>query len=636
MSRKFLLSLLVILLSSLFFVSLNASDKSTATIANEESQPEDTLWHHKHFLDWNKLSLSKQHQNARNNIVVLKNDNALLPIGRLDKSIVWVSFGGLSSGFEQGMKNYTSVFQHFHIKSEIDLLHTLPKIHSSDLVLVSLHGEKGKIHHEQWQLVDKITPKNKAVLVLFGNINGHHKEHQFQHFQSLVFAPDNHPIMQNETAQLLFGAFGASAKLDDHLNKEFPLGHGMTTVPNGRFSFRSPEEFGISASQLKKMDEIALNGIQQGAYPGCQILATYKGSVIYNKCFGNKTYKGNDPVQASDVYDIASVTKIAASTLLAMHLHSQNKFDLNKKLGDYLGDWTKNTVYNSVSIKDMMAHQAGFTPWIPFYKTTLKNGKTNERIYSTEKKEGFTVQVAANLFLRNDYVDSMYAQIVKTPLNTPKKYEYSDLCFYFVQRINELQTGRKQNDYLEKEIYRPMGLHRIGYLPYNRIPLTEIAPTENDKLFRNQLIHGFVHDQGAAMLGGVGGHAGLFSNASDLAAIMQLFMHKGTYAGMNFFNTITTEEFTKQQFSGNKRGAGFDRPNGGGGGICCNSASQKSFGHSGFTGTLAWADPENEIIFVFLSNRVYPDAENWKIREMHIRTEIQEAFYSAVKNRKIN
>jgi CubicO group peptidase (beta-lactamase class C family) len=199
-----------------------------------------------------------------------------------------------------------------------------------------------------------------------------------------------------------------------------------------------------------------------------------------------------------------------------------------------------------------------------------------------------------------------------------------------MQPIFEKITGEKQDVYVRNHIYNLMGLRYINYLPLVRNPEVRVAPTEKESYFRNQMICGYVHDPGAAMLGGIGGHAGVFANATDLASIMQLFLNNGTYAGQTFFDEPTRSYFTKAQYPGNKRGIGFDRPNASGGGTCDELASQKSFGHSGFTGTLAWADPENEVVFIFLSNRVYPSQDNWKLRDMGIRTQIQHVVYEIV------
>jgi CubicO group peptidase (beta-lactamase class C family) len=316
-------------------------------------------------------------------------------------------------------------------------------------------------------------------------------------------------------------------------------------------------------------------------------------------------------------------------------LNWKSKFDLNKSLGDYIPEVTGKSGYGSIVIREMMAHQAGLTPWIAFYKRTLKNGQLNPEIYSNEQKDGFDLKVADGIFMKRSYVDSMYAQITRTSLGV-KKYEYSDLCYYFTQKILEKQIGIGQDNYLLENIYKPMGLRYARYSPLNYFDKSNIVPTERDMNFRKQLLHGTVHDPGAAMLGGVAGHAGLFCNATDLASIMQVFLNKGNYGGMQFFDNKTTTDFTKQQFAGNRRGAGFDRPNASGGGTCDKLASQQSFGHSGFTGTLAWADPKDKVIFIFLSNRVHPDQDNWKLRDMGIRTDIQRVVYEAINSRKKN
>ena len=446
-------------------------------------------------------------------------------------------------------------------------------------------------------------------------------------------AKENHEIAQERVSQLIFGSIGAIAKLGKELrsmDQVFPAGQAIQTSSNGRLKFSSPEEIGVDSKKLTGIDLIAQEGIEKGAYPGCQVLVAVNDQIIWRKCYGKQSYDANATnVQNNDVYDIASVTKIAASTLLAMHLQSKGHYSLDKKLKDYIPEVTGDGPFGNILIRDMMAHQAGLTPWIPFYKRTIQNGTWNTNIYSQEQKPGFERQVATGLYINDAYTDSMYAQILRSTLG-PKKYEYSDLCYYFTQKILEKQIGQKQHTYLEKQIYRPMGLRYMRYLPLEHFDKSHIIPTENDQAFRKQLLHGFVHDPGAAMLGGVAGHAGIFANATDLASVMQLFLNRGEYAGMEFFSESVCNEYTKQQFPGNRRGAGFDRPNASGGGTCDELASSQSFGHSGFTGTLAWADPKNKVIFIFLSNRVNPSQDNWKIRDMNIRTRIQHVIYQSL------
>jgi CubicO group peptidase (beta-lactamase class C family) len=300
-------------------------------------------------------------------------------------------------------------------------------------------------------------------------------------------------------------------------------------------------------------------------------------------------------------------------------------------LENYLPELTANTVYSSVRLKDMMAHQAGFHPWIPFYTETLLNKKLNPKYYQQYPSDSFNVRVTENLYIMTNYEEEMYNQILRKPLKS-KTYKYSDLGYYFVKKIVEKQTGQKLDEYVRNDFYSPMGLRYLCYNPADIYPLDQITPTENDTIFRRELIHGFVHDQGAAMMGGVGGHAGLFSNAGDLAALMQMYLNKGNYGGVQYIAPSVIEQYTSYQFyPSSRRGAGFDKPTTNGqGGPTTNLVSKKSFGHSGFTGTLAWSDPEYEVNFVFLSNRVYPDAENWKIVKQNTRTEIQRVIYEAV------
>ena len=483
---------------------------------------------------------------------------------------------------------------------------------------------------EQWtKLLDALPSDKKVILSLFGNplvLEGVN----LTNADAVITAYENHEFAQNRVAQLIFGATSAQGKLPMSVKGAFVRGEGIDIAWGGRLKFSQPEEFGIDPEKLKEIDRIAENGVKKGAYPGCQVVVAVKGSIIYRKSFGTKMYEDTLPVLNSDLYDIASVTKIAGSTVGLMHLQTEGNFSLDKTLSDYLGDYPEPR-FASLRLRDMMAHQAGLPAWIPFYKRTLMNGNPSQVFYSGEKTSPYTSQVAKDLFIRKDYADSIYQQIMNSSLGS-KSYLYSDLGYYFVKKIIEKQSQQSLDAYLLKELYAPMGLRSLRYQPLNYFSLKQIAPTEYDMTFRKQIVHGFVHDPGAAMLGGVGGHAGLFSNATDLASLMQMLLNKGTYGGRRYLSEDVVNEYTKAQFPGNRRGAGFDRPTASGGGTCHELASQKSYGHSGFTGTLAWVDPETEINYVFLSNRVYPSQDNWKLRDMNIRTEIQRVIYQAVQS----
>ena len=600
-----------------------------------------TEWLSKELRSLNFLPLNQQYFEYEKSITLLENKDNLLPLGRLDLNIGLINIGGNPNEFLETSELFISGSSIHAPNFNLITAKDWAKIIDSEIILLSLHAnvfsDGGNIIDSiNSQLFEKLPKSAKIILSIFGD-EEILQQIETKNISALILGKENNKIAQSLVCQTIFGAVSISGKTNNEIKSKdqiYPSGFGIEILANGRLKFSQASETGIDAEKLSEIDQIALNGIRDGAYPGCQILVAVDNKIIYRKSFGNQTYeKDARKVENDDVYDIASITKIAASTLLAMHLQSQDKFNLNKKLKDYIPELINKTEYGEIGLREMMAHQAGLTPWIPFYKRTLKNGELNPVIYNNLKSENFKLQVAENIFIKPSYVDSMYAQIFQTPLGA-KKYLYSDLCYYLTQKILEKQINCKQDEYLRKNIYGPMGLRFARYLPLNYFPKTKIIPTENDLIFRKQLIHGHVHDPGAAMLGGVAGHAGLFCNATDLASIMNLFLQKGKCAGMTFFDEKTINEYTKAQFTGNRRGAGFDRPNTSGGGPCDILASQESFGHSGFTGTLAWADPKDKVIFIFLSNRVNPDAENWKLRDLNIRTKIQHVVYEAVQSRK--
>ena len=623
-------SLLFFLALFIFSFCINkVSEKTKPLLRNGPKN-----WYSEELSYLNNKSEAEQAIAIEKSIVILKNKDLILPLGGLNRKIAAISIGGSSQDFHQTMGLFADFESHQVLSSNELADSTINSIKLNDLCIISLHadglkGQENTINAEHLKVINRLPANQIKIVILFGNEAIFDKLDPTK-VDVIIWAKENHYLAQDRVAQLLFGASAAEGKLTKAIGN-FKIGDGISTKANGRLKFGLPEELGIDAERLKEIDKIALNGIANGAYPGCQVVVSVKGSIIYRKSFGEQTKDGNK-VKDTDLYDIASITKIAASTLLTMHLCDAGLLNIDKKLGDYIPEVTGNGPYSQINIREMLAHQAGLTPFIKFYSKSMSNGTLLPSIYATDKKAGYELKVADGIYMRNDYVDTMYKQIINTPLGI-KKYVYSDLCFYFIQKINEKIIKQKQNDYLLSTIYMPMGLRYARYLPLNFFSKAQIAPTENDKTFRKQLIHGYVHDPGAAMLGGVAGHAGIFSNATDLASIMQLFLNKGEYAGLKFFSEKTINDFTRVQFPGNKRGAGFDRPNASGGGTCDELASSVSFGHSGFTGTLAWADPKDDVIVVFLSNRVNPDQENWKLRDMGIRTKIQHVVYEAVNSR---
>ncbi len=392
----------------------------------------------------------------------------------------------------------------------------------------------------------------------------------------------------------------------------------------------------LSTACQTKIDSIAQYGLYKKAYPGCQVIILVKGKIAYQKSYGYHTYDNIVKVKDTDLYDLASITKVAATTLCLMKLVDEGKLNPDDKLSKYLPYLLKTNKGNLI-IRDILTHQAGLQAWFPYYKSTLISGnKLNALIYSKVKTHDFSIPVAKDLYIKNIYRDSIFKQIINSPLGN-SKYLYSDLGFYLLADLIKRTTGKEINEYVYDKFYKPMELLRMTYLPLNKFSLSEIIPTEYDTIFRKQLIHGYVHDPGAAMLGGISGHAGLFSDAKDLAFLFQMLIQNGKYNGKTYVKASTIKEFTKCQFplKGNRRGLGFDKPplNKDINGPCCQSASKNSFGHSGFTGTYVWADPDYNLVYVFLSNRINPDVNNHKITEMNIRTNIQQIIYDCLQAR---
>ena len=381
-----------------------------------------------------------------------------------------------------------------------------------------------------------------------------------------------------------------------------------------------------------RLDSVAEAGIRNGAYPGCQIVAMKDGKVVYDKCFGTFTYGGGHKVQSDDLYDIASCTKIFASTLAIMKLYDDGLIDLNKTLADFF-PYLKGKAHGKLKLIDIMTHQAGLKAWIPFYKMTVDENGPMAEFYTTEMDESHSLRVAENIYLVNDYPDRIFDSVSKTPIGK-KKYLYSDMGFYYMPKIVKLVTNQSIEDYLNEKFYIPMNLSHICYQPLNHFTREQIAPTENDTMFRMQLVWGDVHDQAAAMMGGVAGHAGLFANARDLAVLMQMFLDEGTYQGVQYLKPETVRYFTRAPFAAsnnNRRGIGFDKLpiNMKGSSTASKSGSMKGYGHTGFTGTFVWADPENKTLIVFLSNRAYPNTDPNKLVRQGIRTALHDILYEA-------
>jgi beta-glucosidase-like glycosyl hydrolase/CubicO group peptidase (beta-lactamase class C family) len=572
-------------------------------------------------------------------LTCLKNENAFLPFDLLNVKTIRISVGIHAAAFRDRLDDYGTIEHHRFNTVEEAVKHIQQlKLPEQARYIVDFHSDAQRSGSNygfgNWtDLMEHLPSNSSTALVFFGNPMVLRNTQNFPvHVKSVLCAYENTAYAQQAAAQAIMGAENVTGKLALEINEHFPAGSGISIRNNGRLKFSQPEELGINPAKLVEIDSIVTQAIRAEAMPGCQIVAAIDGKIILQKSYGKTRYDQGDSVTNDHIYDLASITKIASTTTALMALQSEHKFNIKSSLMDLVPEYVKETPYARLTVENLLTHQAGLTPWIAFYKKTMVNNQLNPEIYSNKIKEGFHTPVAAGIWIKDDYWKEILKTIVETPLTGKKSYEYSDLSYYFFNKTIEKITGEKQNEFLQHKIYAPLGLKTMTYLPLDKFPLERIVPTEFDKTFRGELIQGTVHDPGAAMMGGVAGHAGLFSNATDLAALMQFLMNKGQVGNHSLINKSVVEQYTACHFCpNNRRGLGFDKPtvsikNG----PTCDLVSPSTFGHSGFTGTITWADPENKIVYVFLSNRVYPDAENKKITKMSVRNEVQRVLYEAL------
>ncbi len=590
--------------------------------------------------DINKVKYHNFIQRLYNEAVtMLRNKNGVLPLDA-DSKVAVVTIGkecNMSKILKNNKINADGyIFNPDENQKDCDNL--LRKLKCYDYVIVnvrntSIYATKDfGIKKETVSFVEKLSKQNKIIFDLFAC------PYAFAKFKfktdpvAILVGYEDTKDAVNAVADVILGRQNPSGKLPVTINKKFRAGTGY-----GFREMLTPETLPISLIDnefTRKIDSVAQNGIEIKAYPGCQIIALKDGEIIYEKNFGCFTYDSTHVVTSNDIYDIASLTKIFATTFAIMKLYDEGKISLDAKMSDYF-PYLKSTGMGNLKLIEIMTHQAGLTPWLPLCNMTMKDGKIDNNLYRKSIDENHTVRVAEGLYLENDFDFQLFDTISVSKLGD-KKYKYSDIGFYFLPKIVEMVTNKPFEAYLQENFYKPLGLNHIFYKPLNHTEKQNIAPTENDTCFRMQLLQGDVHDQMAALFGGVSGHAGLFANARDLAVMMQLLVNKGYANGRQFLSEYTIKKFTTAPYVENKnrRGIGFDKPE-----VDpevkfytpAKQSSMQSFGHTGFTGTFAWADPENQLVVVFLSNRVYPDASNNKLSQLDIRTKIHELFYEAVK-----
>lgn len=572
-------------------------------------------------------------------ITVAANKGDMLPFKNLDlQKFASLTIGDEGKVFSEFLKNYTSI-DHFTVPkaaNESSHYNLIKQLEDYDVIVVGLMGVSNSpqrafgIAPGDIELIRTLEKRQKVVTVLFGNAYG---AKALEGFGNVVLAYENSSETQKLAPQVLFGGRPGQGILPVTVSGQYSHGVGGYLESSNRLSYGSPESVGLDSEKLNEIDKIAERMIQIQAAPGGNVLVLKDGKVVFERSYGYFDYQKTAPVTKETVYDLASITKVLATTQAVMFLQSRGELDMNKTLGDYLPE-LKGTNKANLLVKNVLVHEAGLKAFIPHYVKTVDAGQWRGDYYKASLEPGFSSPVSNDMFGRDMLRDSIWNWTVKSDLlPKPHKYVYSDLTMYFMQAVVERIVNQPLDSFLDQNFYAPLGLKTLTFNPYLKMPLEKIAPTENDVAFRKRQVQGYVHDPGAAMYGGVAGHAGLFGTANDLAVMMQLMLNKGTYGDITLFKPETVDAFTKRQSTISRRGWGWDKPEPehGKGGSASKFASKSTFGHTGFTGTCVWADPENQLVYVFLSNRVYPEAENNKLLDEGIRTKIHDIIYEAIK-----
>ena len=566
-------------------------------------------------------------------ITLIRNENSILPL-KINDKIVHIALGDdSSSAFESQLQKYASIdfIKDFTTKNIID------KTKEYDTIIVSFHRSNitpwkaYDFNKEELKVISSLAKSKQLILNLFVKPYALKSLERIEGIDAILLSYQNSKESQELSADAIYGSQELSGRLpvdvsssfkeDDGIDlKAFSLGHARAS------------SVGFSEKKLLALDALAKSAIDSMMTPGMQILVARKGKIFYEKNFGFHTYKKEQKVKESDLYDLASLTKILGTLPLTMQAFDKGILSFSSTISDLLPSW-RDSNKSDLNLKQMLSHYSRLWPWIPFFKKTLnKKGFPKKAFYHFKSSEKHNISVAKNLFLVSDFEDDMYRQIKESELIDSLEYKYSDLSYYILKKYFENTFNKPYNELVKKSIFDPLGLKKIGYKPLNRFDASEIVPSEIDTYYRHSELDGYVHDMGAAMQDGVGGHAGLFGNAYDVASIMQMYLQKGYYNGIQLIKPETIEAFNKCYYceKGNRRGIGFDKPQLEGiNGSTCGCVSKTSFGHSGYTGTYAWADPEKEIIIVILANRTYPKDDN-AFSKSNIRTRMQALIYEAL------
>ena len=581
----------------------------------------------------NDILYAKLIENA---ITLVKNKDDVLPIRDLETTnIAYVKFG------EADHLPYLNRLKKFANVTEVKANHLdelIKKLSAYNLVIIGVHKSNDnpwksyKLKDKEITWLYEIARTNKVVVNIFTRPYALLDLKTTTNFESIVVSYQNSNIAQEKSAEALFGAIPIKGVLPVSSNESFPVNTSIKLKRSNILGYDFPENQGFDASKFTAIDSIVNYAIAEKMTPGVQLLIAKNGKIIYNKNYGYHTYAKKRKVTDTTLYDVASLTKIIATLPLVMELEEKGIVTLNSKLGTMIPELANSNKKN-ITLKQMLSHYARLKAWIPFYKATLDSltNKPSSEYYATKKSDSFPYKVAENLFMHKSYQDSIFQIIKDTDLRKRWKYKYSDLPYYLLKKYLETHYRMELDELIQNRFYNPLGLYAT-YNPLNKYSLNQVAPTEEDTYYRYQKVQGYVHDMGAAMQNGIGGHAGVFATATDVAKIMQLYLQGGNYAGKQYLKKETIDKFNTCYYChiDVRRGVGFDKPQLGEVGPTCDCVPMTSFGHSGFTGTFTWADPENQLVYVFMSNRTYPDATNFKLVREDIRSKIQGLIYGGI------
>ncbi|HEY3402503.1 MAG TPA: serine hydrolase [Ohtaekwangia sp.] len=568
-------------------------------------------------------------------VTVARDQPGVLPVKTLDNN----QFAYISGEAERPNDEFyhfiskyvsTTYFAPTGQEDRVELLNTLE---DHDVIVVGIFPQTSETTLARIDgILQHLLPSHTVVICDFGNEFFLKKENAYP---TIITAYVNTKEMMKNVAEVIFGALPADGILPTSFNAKLPEGSGVATQVLNRLKWSVPEDAGMNANVLNKIDSIAKEAIVRKATPGCQILVAKDGKVVYEKSFGTLSYEDKTSVSDQTIYDLASLTKVSATLQVVMFMYEKGLIDIYKKASVYLPE-LKHTNKKDVTIVDMLTHQAGLVPFIPLWNQTVKDSLFLPLYYNRERNPEYPLQVSPNLFAASTLRDSVWMWIEKSKMQdkiprTGYTYRYSDLGFMILLRLAERVLNQPLEDFLQQNFYEPLGASTTGFTPLNHFQSQRIAPTEFDKIYRKSLVQGTVHDERAAMMGGVSGHAGLFSTANDLAKLGQMLLQNGYYGGYQYFKPETVARFTAKQYDKSRRGLGWDKPVQGDWSNSPTSilASPSTFGHTGFTGTCMWIDPEFNLVYIFLSNRVYPD-RNTKLINLNIRSRIQDVIYQSI------